>query len=350
MTEHFWLVWNPASVTPPTFRHPTDDSAIAEAGRLAALNPGETFFVLGAIGFASADQPVAHFMSLVGSEDFDETECSDPPAHLGDRIGVDIATNVGIYGEPQKGRTFASVDLAAEISTGKPSRTLHIRDLTGDLNNNSVVMPQLVGVTTLIVPDDAGGPGVVRGHSSIAAAVDRIVTESGRVLKDRNGCPCADNDGKWCSLPGCPYPKPGRVLEHGEYLLGDRIRFAGRFHNALPELRGRVGVFSMIDENGSARFVLDGDQGVRIGSVENIEHQSLPQFEIGDRVKVKPCGLCSVPVAAGYEATVKGVYAGGVRLRFDGLLTNRFGETSLFWTAGSEQIDLVRPVQAGGAA
>lgn len=24
----------------------------------------------------------------------------------------------------------------------------------------------------------------------------------------RPTCPCGDNDGLWCSLPGCPYPKP----------------------------------------------------------------------------------------------------------------------------------------------
>ncbi|WP_428029784.1 hypothetical protein [Ancylobacter sp.] len=61
----------------------------------------------------------------------------------------------------------------------------HIRDLEGDLNNADVARRQMEGIRTLIVPDDARGPGIVRGHSVIAGMVDRIVTESGRVLKDK---------------------------------------------------------------------------------------------------------------------------------------------------------------------
>lgn len=29
-------------------------------------------------------------------------------------------------------------------------------------------------------------------------------------------CPCGDNDGHWCSLPGCPYPRPGASAIHDE--------------------------------------------------------------------------------------------------------------------------------------
>lgn len=41
----FWMVWNPQRHS-PTYRHPTMDSAIAEAERLARMTPGEVFIVL----------------------------------------------------------------------------------------------------------------------------------------------------------------------------------------------------------------------------------------------------------------------------------------------------------------
>jgi hypothetical protein len=44
----FWLVWNPAG-GPPTHEHQTEESAIAEAKRLARLNRGQKFVVLRAI-------------------------------------------------------------------------------------------------------------------------------------------------------------------------------------------------------------------------------------------------------------------------------------------------------------
>lgn len=34
-------------------------------------------------------------------------------------------------------------------------------------------------------------------------------------LKDEDGlepCPCGDDDGNWCSLPGCPYPRPNSAI------------------------------------------------------------------------------------------------------------------------------------------
>ena len=42
----FWLVWNPKGCGQPKHRHSTHESAIAEARRLALLNPGEDFYVL----------------------------------------------------------------------------------------------------------------------------------------------------------------------------------------------------------------------------------------------------------------------------------------------------------------
>lgn len=41
----FWMVWNPQG-TQPVHQHETEQSAIAEAERLARLNQGQRFYVL----------------------------------------------------------------------------------------------------------------------------------------------------------------------------------------------------------------------------------------------------------------------------------------------------------------
>lgn len=229
MAEAFSIVWNPAGERPPSYRHDTPESAIAEAGRLAAKNPGEAFFVLTAIGFASADAPQAHFMSFVDDE-----------AQMFQEVAPNDTPQIGGYLPVQQAR-----------------RTMHIDELKGDINNMAEVLPQIAGVSTLVVPDDARGPGIVRGHSAITGVVDRVVTESGRVLTDKLGA-------------------QGRVRKHGYYLPGDRIRFTGRFHNGDPALCDRVGVFCNGDYFG-ATFVLDGEAASRLCSIENLEHESLPQ-------------------------------------------------------------------------
>jgi hypothetical protein len=47
MEKPFWLVWQPES-GPPTVRHETHSSAIAEAERLARAHTGRRFYVLAA--------------------------------------------------------------------------------------------------------------------------------------------------------------------------------------------------------------------------------------------------------------------------------------------------------------
>lgn len=45
----FWIVWSPDGATPPRARHDSERAAIAEAERLARLNPGKEFFALAAV-------------------------------------------------------------------------------------------------------------------------------------------------------------------------------------------------------------------------------------------------------------------------------------------------------------
>lgn len=359
MTEQFCIVWNPAGHRPPSFRHPTPESAIAEAGRLAEANPGETFFVLSAVGFASADHPQAHFMSLIDEEEapanfglptiaipaqrcraaldefvaahaaeFDETDFNDPPVQASEIDGylplqskpaVFFDSAVNPPEELRKGNVRLTVETPA-------AQAIHLRDLKGDLNCAAEVAPQLAGVTTLIVPDDVRGPGIVRGHPSITALVDRIVTESGLVLKDRDG---------------------PRTLKNGEFLPGDRVRFTGRHSPAVAEVLGRVGrMLGMVE--GLAIVVFDGEATRRVCSIGNLEHESLPQFEVGDRVRVKSAGLHNVKAAAGFETTIDAPAWGNlVRLRFSVDVENDEGLKSTLWWAEPSMIELVRPVQAG---
>ena len=57
MARHFFLVWNPAGRN-PTHRHGTYDGALAEARRLADLNPGAEFYVLRALSLSKRREPV----------------------------------------------------------------------------------------------------------------------------------------------------------------------------------------------------------------------------------------------------------------------------------------------------
>lgn len=48
----FWIVWSPEGRTPPSAKHPTEGTANNEAVRLARLNPGHHFFVMGSEALA----------------------------------------------------------------------------------------------------------------------------------------------------------------------------------------------------------------------------------------------------------------------------------------------------------
>jgi hypothetical protein len=44
--DMFWIVWCPTGTKPPSYRHPTYESAVAEAERLARCSGTAEFYVM----------------------------------------------------------------------------------------------------------------------------------------------------------------------------------------------------------------------------------------------------------------------------------------------------------------
>jgi hypothetical protein len=60
-----YIVWNPSSRLPPTVIHPDRATAIRVAGRMAAKEPGEKFYVCKLVHLASmAPRPAVEFLDL----------------------------------------------------------------------------------------------------------------------------------------------------------------------------------------------------------------------------------------------------------------------------------------------
>ena len=53
-----YIVWNPASKLPPTVVHQDRPTAIRVAGRMAAQNPGEKFYVCKLTNLAKLPKPI----------------------------------------------------------------------------------------------------------------------------------------------------------------------------------------------------------------------------------------------------------------------------------------------------
>ena len=143
-----------------------------------------------------------------------------------------------------------------------------------------------------------------------------------------------------------------RALKHGEYRPGDRVRYVGR--SKLWNQPGDIGDLATVREVSNSIVFLTYDKPKRCHSPgvypENIEHESLPQFEAGDRVRVKDGGLPAVSDAAGREALIAISYLDStMHLRFDEPIANNYGTISQEWHAERHQVELVRPFQAGGA-
>jgi hypothetical protein len=65
--DKFWMVYSPQGRA-PTYQHGTPNDAKKEAERLAALSPGQQFFVLEAIGMAKKVD--VHYITLREMDNF----------------------------------------------------------------------------------------------------------------------------------------------------------------------------------------------------------------------------------------------------------------------------------------
>jgi len=63
MNDIYWMVHN-TTRSAPTIKHTSAQSAVTEARRLAELHPGDSVYILQAIGAFKASKPRARFLKL----------------------------------------------------------------------------------------------------------------------------------------------------------------------------------------------------------------------------------------------------------------------------------------------
>lgn len=144
--------------------------------------------------------------------------------------------------------------------------------------------------------------------------------------------------------------QPARRLIHGQYAPGDRVRYTGRGSSQLEaDLVGKVGTVVCLEPG-----MVGGKFGVAHGfylPAERLEHERLPQFLTGDRVRVKAQGLFNVREAAGSDAVIirKGE-ADTLVLRFSQPVTSNDRRQLHDAAARPHEIELVTPDESTGGA
>lgn len=279
MQEKFWLVWNPARSV-PTFRHPTEQAAITEANRLAEKCIGEQFFVLEVMGLSMTERPEAAFRIIA------RDNISEP-------LSLAIAA---------LDRLTKRVDALEKPEPEEPW-----------------------------LPEGEGWIEWSGGENPVPGAKVQWVTECERRYRHSRPAIAASealNWGEGIVAYRVEEPaKPARVLKHGEYQPGDRVRYTARGLGAPLSWIGRVGVIECVSQDGrssSVRFDNSGNDA--LCSHASLEHESLPQFEVGDRVRLK-------------RGTVTGVIYG--------FYSDRAAlSCELTGSARLSDLELVRPVQA----
>lgn len=145
-------------------------------------------------------------------------------------------------------------------------------------------------------------------------------------------------------------PAKKRELKHGEYQKGDRVRYVARQPGWEDSKHiGRIGTVSDEVRGMSVPVEWEGESPKPSLAVypANIEHESLPQFRKGDRVRIGPKGLENVSTAAGKEAEVKGQFGNHIQVSlFHEALTDhgRFGRT---FYAEPQALTLLIPAREG---
>ena len=402
MTEPFFLVWCPTSHRPPTVKHPTHEAASNEAKRLANANVEQDFHVLQYVGTARAPKAEAAYSQLVA----DEVDVAEhPQIKVGDRV-----VRRRYMGRSDCYGTVAKIEgdfvYADDWSVGAPDGCLPAKDIelapvdppahaSCDFKAGDPVVVRCGGQRweakivcieddSFLVTYDKGWsdprygdgrymwvfashltkiekPWTPEGEGWIEHDVSRTNPVPGAMVEwlthsEREGRCYIRSVTKsehliWSFAVAyrvVESAKPPRTLAHGEYQVGDRVRYTARAAD-VGDL-SRVGVVGVVTGVKGSIIDVKWDDGITRPNgplPENIEHESLPQFKVGDRVRVKAGGLFNVPLAAGREAQIENYAAGyGIKLRFYGPFENRDRYSSNIWYGSNDRIELVRPVQS----
>lgn len=287
MDEQFFIVWNPNGMGPTRYRHETVDSARKEAIRLGTENPGQTFHVLENIGHAKT--PAAVFTSVF------PVQLNIADVNLG-MVTAGAATGRAVVFEStpnpsgddtwtqfgrHRGPTLIIAD--AEYIPGVKSRD---GDPAADTLERA--RAEVIRLRKWIsrIDDCACRSGAMTYEQrQIIAWACRQALGHQPIPEGNHGLPGFDE-----AASGEVEDKPYRILVHGMYRPGDHVRYTGRgpgrFH---PSLLGAIGVFREEGDSGFCAVDFDADSGAAPNiatHVNNLEHETLPQFEVGDTVRI----------------------------------------------------------------
>lgn len=281
MDEQFFIVWNPNGMGPPRFRHPTSAAAEKESLRLARENPGHRFYVMGNLGHAARPAPVftpVHPPQLRAID-----------ANVGEVTVTGVMAASGAEAASKRSRGATHIIADAEYIPGVKSKD-------GDPASDSLERAgaEVIRLRTWLhrIREATSGAGGIspRQRAIIHTACSEALT-----------CepPPFPNQAK-ASLPGFDEAasveveeKTYRILVHGVYRPGDRVRYTGRSGHSCRAWVGRTGSIAKTFE---PLVDVIFDDAVELAShkshaaschVHNIEHESLPQFEVGDEVRAR---------------------------------------------------------------
>lgn len=302
MDDQFFLVWNPNGMGPPRYRHGTKESAERESLRLADQNPGQTFHVLGNLGAAS--KPAAVFTPVDRHRLIDALD-----AQLGDVVAGSVTAPgpiaQALFNVGARFRGHSGIIGAADYIPG-----IKDKNSDPDADTKERAGAEVIRLRTWLhrILEATSGEGWVSPAQRVIiykACSDALTCEPPPFPNQAKASLPGFDDAEEVPLAPAVEEKPARVLKHGEYQPGDRVRFTGRYFNALQELIGRTGRITNFIEIGVG-IVLDGEHGVRLCSPENLEHESLPQFDVGDGIRTRSGDIGIIESLGATTASIMG--------------------------------------------
>lgn len=355
MTEPFFLVWCPTSHRPPTVKHPTSEAASAEAKRLAEANVEQDFHVLQYVGTARAPKSKANYSQAATDEV--AVKAPDIPK-LKLEVGKFYRTRDGRNIGPMRPYDGVGPYRWIGLDSSDDRHETFTNDgtyLVGDDRSEMQIVAEWVDEPAAEIekPWVPEGDGWIEHNGSNVnpapgANVEWIIADE-RQEKHYIYAFNRSEDVLWSCVVAyrvVEAAKPTRTLKHGEYQVGDRVRYTARASD-VGDL-SRVGAVGVATDVKSYAVEVKWDDGITRPHgplTENIEHESLPQFKIGDRVRAKAGGLRGVKQAAGHEAEIVGG-SGLLSLRFDCKIKSDTGRSSNTWYAHPGEIELVRPARS----